>query len=166
MHTASLHIPSILRWPGTYSSVYGSRTASLHISCVLKRSETRHSWYGYKDTVLVHISCVLRWSGASLSMYRLWVTALIHTSWMIYQNAFLNKSLILFNHPGLDEDQILWTEKMIKDTSINVFIPIYSALIIWMHTIPCSRILISRPFNQRFIAVYPPLIFVCMAASD
>ena len=131
-----------------------------------KRSDTRHSWYGYKDTVLVHICCVLRWSGTSLSMYRLWVTALIHTSWMIYQIAFLNKSLILFNPTGLGEGQLLWTEKMIKDPSINVFIPIYLALIIWMHTISCSHILISRTFNQRFIVVYPPLIFVCMTASD
>ena len=52
-----------------------------------------------------HISSVLRWSGMFHSMYGLLCNKAVHISWMIYRNAFLNKSTILFKLLGMGKGQ-------------------------------------------------------------
>ena len=72
MHMASLHIPCVLRWPGTNLSAYELlHTASLQISCVLSQSGTNAKERGYMCTASLHISWVLNWSGVTIIKCRI-----------------------------------------------------------------------------------------------
>ena len=109
MRTVSLHISWVLKQSGTSLDCHGSYSAALMpILWVLKRSATYTNGYAPMPTAS---SCTSWTPGIYFSMCNMTVHVPSIVLSMIYQNTFINKSLILFNPPWPGQDK---THKFIQ----------------------------------------------------